>query len=568
MGIFIKAHSITTASPTVKKLAFNVGFFYDDTLMQQLFSESTQLPMNTNAQQPTLFFTPAATDPANDDGLEQNHANQHTARPKRKQSSKTNKTARPSKNASTPNSSHADGIKEKQQPTEASTIKTKPAGGLRILHTSDWHIGKRLHNEARYAEFGELLDWMVKAVDSAQADVLLVAGDIFDTMTPSNRAQELYYQFLGKLNASHCRHVIITAGNHDSPSFLDAPKSLLKAFSVHVVGVPSADIDEEIFTLNDDDGVPELIVAAVPYLRDKDVRQAVLGESSLDKERSTVHGINAHYAAVASRCQARQSALMSAHNKRVPIVATGHLFVVGAQKSADDDDMRDLYVGSLGAVTADVFADTFDYVALGHIHRAQKVGGHNHVRYSGSPMAMGFGEVGAQKSVTLVDFCADAPPDAHTLSVPTFRQLVRITGDWAAIENAIHMLKTEQQANNSSSDSTSAAMASGDKLGIHISAKPIWLDISYTGKTVISDLSERIATLIDQAPLAALNIKNKQLSAPTLRSRLGHPNLKSLSAMDVFCERLKGSDVSDETALKDAYQHLLQKLQDEDAQAD
>ena len=143
---------------------------------------------------------------------------------------------------------------------------------MKVLHTSDWHIGRTLYGRKRYEEFEAFLNWLAETIQQEQVDALLVAGDIFDTSTPSNRAQELYYQFLGCVAASSCRHVVLIAGNHDSPSFLNAPRELLKALHVHVIGSIPEKREDEVLLLRRADGSPELIVCAVPYLRDRDIR--------------------------------------------------------------------------------------------------------------------------------------------------------------------------------------------------------------------------------------------------------------------------------------------------------
>ena len=100
---------------------------------------------------------------------------------------------------------------------------------MKILHTSDWHLGRSLYGKKRYDEFSEFLDWLGKTIEEECIDLLLVAGDIFDTSTPSNRAQKLYYRFLCRVAGSCCRHIVVIAGNHDSPSFLNAPKEHTQA---------------------------------------------------------------------------------------------------------------------------------------------------------------------------------------------------------------------------------------------------------------------------------------------------------------------------------------------------
>ena len=279
---------------------------------------------------------------------------------------------------------------------------------LTLLHTSDWHLGRRLYGKPRYDEFKQFLDWQLQTLREQKVDVLLIAGDIFDTTTPSNQAQNLYYDFLSQVCHTDCRHVIIIAGNHDSASFLEAPKQLLKAFNIHIIGSMSDTPTDEVITLSDKAGQPELIVMAVPYLRDRDVRTVGHGERLDDKERKLAQGIKAHYAQIADIAIAQQAQLKAKYKRSIPIVATGHLFTVGGQ-TMEGDGVRDLYVGSLGSIGAEIFHPQIDYVALGHLHIPQAVGGQPHIRYAGSPIAMGFGESRQQKQVHLLRF--DANPD-------------------------------------------------------------------------------------------------------------------------------------------------------------
>lgn len=143
---------------------------------------------------------------------------------------------------------------------------------IKILHTSDWHIGKRLYSKKRYYEFNAFLDWLVKEIKKRSVDVLIVAGDIFDTTTPSNTGQRLYYQFLKNVSVTSCRHVVIIGGNHDSPSLLEAPRELLKVLQVRVVASVPENREDQVLLLKNNTGECELIVCAVPYLRDRDSR--------------------------------------------------------------------------------------------------------------------------------------------------------------------------------------------------------------------------------------------------------------------------------------------------------
>ena len=314
---------------------------------------------------------------------------------------------------------------------------------LTVLHTSDWHLGRRLYGRMRYDEFAAFLGWLETAISEQHVDVLIVAGDIFDTMTPSNRAQALYYEFLGRVSRSCCQHIVIVAGNHDSPTFLDAPSHVLKFLNVHVIGTACEDLNDEVLVLDDTDGAPHCIIAAVPYLRDRDVRSSSAGESMDSKDANVIKGIRAHYDNVASIAKAKQAQLIKSHQRHIPIIATGHLFAAGGT-TTEDDGVRELYVGSLGKVSADMFDDGFDYVALGHLHVPQRVGGRETIRYSGSPIAMGFGEARQQKQVLLIQFGAvknefsDKKPMSNNTAARTIASNVpQITRTVATIETSV-----------------------------------------------------------------------------------------------------------------------------------
>lgn len=309
---------------------------------------------------------------------------------------------------------------------------------LKVLHTSDWHLGRRLYGRMRYDEFEAFLSWLYDTIVTQQVDVLIAARDVFDTMTPSNKAQALYYKFLGKVSNTCCQHIVIVAGNHDSPSFLDASSQVLKFLNVHVIGTACDDLNDEVLILEDADGNPHCIIAAVPYLRDRDVRNSAAGESAQDKDSNVIAGIRAHYDGVADIAKTHQQALIETHQRHIPIIATGHLFVAGS-KTTDDDGVRDLYVGNLGKVSADMFDKCFDYVALGHLHVPQRVGGCEHIRYCGSPIAMGFGEARQQKQVLLIEFGAqlssrNKSQSLTTMSVDTENSITTIPKSLENIE--------------------------------------------------------------------------------------------------------------------------------------
>ena len=415
---------------------------------------------------------------------------------------------------------------------------------MKVLHTSDWHLGRSLYGQKRYAEFGQFLDWLSTTIVSEKVDILLVAGDIFDTSAPSNRAQSLYYQFLCRVAASSCRHIIVIAGNHDSPTFLDAPKALLRSLDVHVIGAATENIDDEVLLLKDAEGCAELLVCAVPYLRDRDIRLVQAGESIADKDQNLLDGIRNHYHQIAGRADKQRQAL----GLDIPIIAMGHLFTAGG-KTIDGDGVRELYVGSLAHVNASIFPHCIDYVALGHLHVPQKIGGSEHMRYSGSPLAMGFGEARQQKSVCLVDFSpftnvGAAKPAVELLTVPVFQQLRKVSGNWAEISSQL--------------------------LSLIDASQPVWLEVVYQGDEIISDLRERLETLTEDSDLLILRIQNTRLIDRVLNASHADESLEDLDVDDVFARCLAAHEIPEaqQADLLHTYQQALISIHNDDTQAE
>ncbi len=287
---------------------------------------------------------------------------------------------------------------------------------LKILHTADWHLGHRLHEQSQVAEQTLFLNWIENYIIAEKIDVLLISGDVFDTGSPSNQSLEMYYSFLVKLKATSCKSVIITGGNHDSAGTLNAPKHILNALSIKVVGKATDLIEDEVFKI--DVNGENVIIGAVPYLRDGDIRRAVAGESFdelTDKYKTAL--IN-HYQMVAEQCK-----LVNTTN--APVIAMGHLFAMGGSIS---DSEQNIYVGTLGHIGAEDFPEYFDYIALGHLHRPQIVGGNGKVRYSGSPNVLSFSEIGYDKKVIVLTIEHNKISEIKEDTIPSFRAFYKLEG--------------------------------------------------------------------------------------------------------------------------------------------
>ena len=288
---------------------------------------------------------------------------------------------------------------------------------MKILHTADWHLGHRLLENSQLEEQTLFLKWIENYINDEKIDVLLISGDIFDSASPSNQSMKTYYNFLMKLKGTACKSVIITGGNHDSAGILNAPKELLEALSIKVVGKATENMKDEVFEI--DINNEKVIIAAVPYLRDGDIRRAVAGESFenlTDKYKTAL--IN-HYQAAAEQCK-------SINTNNAPVIAMGHLFAVGGTIS---DSEQNIYVGTLGHIGAADFPMYFDYIALGHLHRPQVIGGNEKVRYSGSPNILSFSEVNYDKKVLVLTVEDNEITNVKDAVVPCYRNFYRITGN-------------------------------------------------------------------------------------------------------------------------------------------
>ncbi len=390
---------------------------------------------------------------------------------------------------------------------------------FRVLHSSDWHLGAQLAGRRRHEEQAAFLDWLTGTLRHEAVDCLVVAGDIFDTTVPTNQAQRLLYDFLVEVaRGGACRHVVLVAGNHDSVSFLEAPRQLLGALDIHVVAEIGERPEDDVFVLDDAAGRPALIVGAVPYLRDRDMRRQAAGETAADKERLLLEGIQNHYARIGRQAEALRDAEHGRSGRYLPILLTGHLFAAGGRTAADDG-VRELYVGSLGRVPREVFPAAADYVALGHLHAAQTVAGDPGVRYSGAPLAVGFGEAGRERVVLRVDF-AETGLAVRAISVPVFQRLARIEGDLGTLGREVEAL-----------------VAGGES---------VLAELRYTGDEIVPDLAVRMEELVQGSRVELLRVINQRALARLLPGAGERLSLGELEPAEVFERCLEENEVPEE----------------------
>lgn len=298
---------------------------------------------------------------------------------------------------------------------------------MKILHTADWHLGHRLHEFSQVEEQQLFLQWIENYIIEEKVDVLLISGDVFDTGSPSNQSLSLYYSFLVKLSTSCCQSIIITGGNHDSPGTLNAPKQLLNALDIKVIGKATENIEDEVFKIKINQ--EQILIGAVPYLRDQDIRRAVAGETFDELSDRYKKALINHYTQISEYCD-------NINSDKNPVIAMGHLFAIGGSVS---DSEQNIYVGTLGHIGAQDFPKNLDYVALGHLHRPQIIGEDERIRYSGSPNILGFSELNYNKKIIVLNIKNNKINTIEDVIVPRFREFYKLQG---TIEETIKAFPT------------------------------------------------------------------------------------------------------------------------------
>ena len=331
---------------------------------------------------------------------------------------------------------------------------------MKFIHTADWHLGNTMHDIDRTRETEAFLEWLETEIATVGAEALVIAGDVFDVVNPSNIAKTQYYRFLASLLKTNCTNVVVVGGNHDSGSLLDAPAEILGALNINVVGsINNRSIDDLVVELKDGDGQAIGLCCAVPFMRNMELEQFY--KSSIGDENGTSDEdlLKRLYADVYRR------AVEMRGDREIPIIATGHLFACnlsgrdseGSDSSAEnrtvavletsiDDGVREV-VGTLGNVDVSTFPSELDYVALGHIHYTSMVAKNPKVRYSGSPFVMGFDEANCKRYVLAVEVGANAVPAVAKIEVPKAVRFEQFKGDLVTLKSDLRNLEKELLAN-------------------------------------------------------------------------------------------------------------------------
>ena len=401
---------------------------------------------------------------------------------------------------------------------------------MKILHTSDWHIGRKLYNSEINQDLDLFFKYLISTINQEKIDVLIVAGDIFDLAYPSNNSLQQYYKLLRKLYNTNCKHIIITGGNHDSISTLNAPKNILEFLNIHVIGGVPEHIEEQIIKIKDETGKLQLIICAIPYLRDKNIRKSIAGEKYDARVMAIREGIANFYHSVAEKAMAIKTEDENTASY-VPIIATAHLFVNNVDLPKEE---KELYVGSLQQISSKRFPEIFDYIALGHIHRPQKID--ENIRYSGSPVAMSFSERNQTKSIVILEKKENSF-DIKTLEIPKFRNLKLFKGTFQEVQEKISSYKDDGEL-------------------------PIWAEIEIIEQKSDPELKRKAINYIDDLKMLVLNYKIifEENNINIDETYFQATSLKDINNKEIFAKLLNERNAKNQEELMQTYNELINDM--------
>ena len=380
---------------------------------------------------------------------------------------------------------------------------------MRLLHTSDWHLGQTLHNYERGYEHQRFLDWLLDTLVAERVDVLLVAGDVFDNANPSAASQKQLYVFLQQARARlPALQLIVVAGNHDSAGRLEAPAPLLAAHGTHVIGHllrgENGDIDLErlLLPLSGADGRVQAWCLAVPFLRPGDVPKLPAG----DTQDAYLGGIALLYRQLTDLALARRQPGQA-------IVAMGHCHMVGGEMSNDSE--RRIVIGGTEMLPSGIFDTAIAYAALGHLHKAQAVGGQEHIRYCGSPIPLSFAEVNYRHQVLCLDIDGETLQSVRVIEVPRAVPLLRVPATPAPIAEVL------------------AQLAALDVPDAPAEAQP-FLEVRVRLDAPEPGLRTRIETALDGKPVRLAKIETSSTARSSAPENMTLDQLGQLQPDDIF----------------------------------
>lgn len=406
---------------------------------------------------------------------------------------------------------------------------------MKILHTADWHLGQTFHGQERHIEHRAFLDWLLATLETRRPDALLIAGDVFDVVNPSLRAQALLYDFIVAAHAALPElEIVMIAGNHDSAARIELPGPLLKSLNTAALGRVawhddgSLDGERLLIPLHDATGATRAWCLALPFLRPAEVTGGQIDGYPEGIER--VH----------------RALLETAEARRRPgqaLIAMSHAHLTGAAVSEASE--RPIVIGGEESVPASLFPKSIAYVALGHLHRPQQVGDAR-IRYSGSPLPLDFSENRYPHQVLEVTLEGEAVVDIESLPVPRHVALERIgPGNLETVEAALAALEVDPELPRE---------------------RWPWLEVRVDLASPRPDLRARIEAAIDDRPLRLLRIHSRYPNADD-DDATANVDLDSLTPQEVFSRtwQARYGETPPPAVIRD-FAELAQQVQDANAE--
>ncbi|NCD04550.1 MAG: exonuclease subunit SbcD [Spirochaetia bacterium] len=340
---------------------------------------------------------------------------------------------------------------------------------MKVLHTSDLHIGKNLHKHRINFAHEHLFNYLIDTIIKDEIDLLLISGDIFDTSYVSVSTQKVFYSFLDRLSKiKTLKDTVIISGNHDLPSMLDLATPFLELSNIHII--TSINIEDQIFTLKDKQSVPYCNIIAIPFLREKDIKPDLESDNILDIQKELETALINHYKKV-------DEYIINNLDQKLPTISLMHLFATGSSSSTEieGEKHRDIFVGKLKTINTNTFPNNIDYYALGHIHKPQIVNKDERIVYSGSPISLNFGEKTAKQIIEL-DF-NNKEFKKEKILLPKFLNLEQIEA-----ENINEIKEKLTQLDKD--------------IQIDYKEDPIYLEIIYKSNTIESSINDTIEEFV------------------------------------------------------------------------
>ncbi|MCS6901046.1 MAG: exonuclease SbcCD subunit D C-terminal domain-containing protein [Myxococcales bacterium] len=381
---------------------------------------------------------------------------------------------------------------------------------MRLLHTADWHLGHALRDWERTWEHDQFLAWLLDTLEAERVDALLICGDVFDTTNPSAVAQLQWYRFLASARRRMPKlQIIVIGGNHDAAGRLEAPNPILQALAIEIVGAlpRSAEAGRVrlVVPLRREAQV-EAWAAVVPFLRPADLPP--VQEEVTDP---LIEGVRRVYSTVLDEIDAQRETHQA-------VVALGHAYFVGGTLSELSE--RKILGGNQHALPTDFLRERVTYGAFGHLHLAQKIGTHEHLRYSGSPLPLSVAEAGYPHQVLRVDLDRGGLADVQSLPVPRAVHILRVPVTGALplpeVEEALRRLDAPRSA-----------------------PQPTWpfLDVAVEVTRPEPALIRRIEEALRDKGVRLVRVTRQGSAAPrSLGDALGATSLRDLTPEQVFTE--------------------------------